>query len=173
MQDENAFEMGSDVCGVLVQYPATDGTIHDYKVNAVLCHRIDCLVVRLVQCPATDGTIHDYKVRWDAVLWRSRLLSRGPSPRYKHRCGSVQLFPSAAHPTPALHALLCRTPPTLPVQSSLPHLQALASKAAAAKVKVVVATDLLALTKLAPPGEWGADIVIGSAQVGRSQLAHG
>lgn len=37
-------------------------------------------------------------------------------------------------------------------------------KAHAAGVKVCVATDLLALTSLAPPGEWGADIVIGSAQ---------
>ncbi|GAB4823399.1 hypothetical protein N2152v2_010445, partial [Parachlorella kessleri] len=70
--DEASFELGKDVCGVLLQYPATDGSIHDYK--------------------------------------------------------------------------------------------SLAQKASDAKVKVVVATDLLALTQLAPPGEWGADIVIGSAQ---------
>ena len=70
--DEAQFELGKDVCGMLLQYPATDGSIHDYA--------------------------------------------------------------------------------------------ALARRAADAKVKVVVATDLLALTKLAPPGEWGADIVIGSAQ---------
>ncbi|KMS95142.1 hypothetical protein BVRB_012000 [Beta vulgaris subsp. vulgaris] len=37
-------------------------------------------------------------------------------------------------------------------------------KAHASGVKVVMATDLLALTVLKPPGELGADIVVGSAQ---------
>lgn len=72
VSDESAFEFGKDVCGILLQYPATDGTIEDYK--------------------------------------------------------------------------------------------AVVAKAHAAGVKVCVATDLLALTMLTPPGEWGADIVIGSAQ---------
>lgn len=44
------------------------------------------------------------------------------------------------------------------------NLQAMVDAAHAAGVKVCVATDLLALTKLTPPGEWGADIVFGSAQ---------
>ena len=40
----------------------------------------------------------------------------------------------------------------------------LAQRARAAGVRVVAATDLLALALLTPPGEWGADIAVGSAQ---------
>ncbi|KAG2495655.1 hypothetical protein HYH03_006255 [Edaphochlamys debaryana] len=70
--DEDKFSYGKDVCGVLVQYPATDGTVADYKAMVAAAHK--------------------------------------------------------------------------------------------AGVKVCVSTDLLALTMLTPPGEWGADIVVGSAQ---------
>ena len=31
--DESKFDMASDVCGILLQYPATDGSIHNYKVG--------------------------------------------------------------------------------------------------------------------------------------------
>lgn len=42
--------------------------------------------------------------------------------------------------------------------------KAFADSAHAAKTLVVACTDLLACTQLTPPGEWGADIAVGSAQ---------
>ena len=43
-------------------------------------------------------------------------------------------------------------------------LHALTERAHGAGVRVVAATDLLALTLLTPPAEWGADVAVGSAQ---------
>lgn len=47
-------------------------------------------------------------------------------------------------------------------QASIPEAAVAAAKQAGALV--IVAADLLALALLSPPGEWGADIVVGSAQ---------
>jgi glycine dehydrogenase len=47
---------------------------------------------------------------------------------------------------------------------ALVDYSAFCEKAHAAGALVTAATDLLALTLLAPPGEWGADIAVGSAQ---------
>ena len=34
--DEKSFTIDKDVSGVLLQYPATDGSVHDYKVSVSL-----------------------------------------------------------------------------------------------------------------------------------------
>src|SRR6185295_10574386 len=46
----------------------------------------------------------------------------------------------------------------------LDDLRELATRCHEHKILVVAATDLLALTLITPPGEWGADIAVGSAQ---------
>ncbi len=47
---------------------------------------------------------------------------------------------------------------------SLRDFEALTADAHAKSALVTVATDLLALTLLKPPGEWGADVAVGSSQ---------
>ena len=58
-------------------------------------------------------------------------------------------------------AVLVQYPAT---DGSIRDYKALAEKAHAANTMVICATDLLALVKLVPPGDWGADIAIGNSQ---------
>ncbi|MCA8922100.1 MAG: aminomethyl-transferring glycine dehydrogenase [Planctomycetes bacterium] len=60
-----------------------------------------------------------------------------------------------------LFAVLVQYPTT---DGKLEDYRALAEQVHAAGAQVVCATDLLALTLLTPPGEWGADVAVGSAQ---------
>lgn len=50
------------------------------------------------------------------------------------------------------------------VNGEVGQWEGVAKKVKAAGAKMVVASDLLALTMLKPPGEWGADIVCGNSQ---------
>ncbi len=49
-------------------------------------------------------------------------------------------------------------------EGNLPDFRTVVERAHAAKGLVTVATDLLALALLTPPGEWGADIAVGNSQ---------
>lgn len=62
---------------------------------------------------------------------------------------------------PACFGVLVQYPHSL---GDIADYRALAEQAHAMGAVVSVATDLLALALLAPPGEWGADIAVGSAQ---------
>jgi glycine dehydrogenase len=63
--------------------------------------------------------------------------------------------------TPRMFGALVQTPDEA---GRVRDLRAFISRAHDAGVLVAVATDLLALTLLTPPGEMGADVVVGSAQ---------
>ena len=67
----------------------------------------------------------------------------------------------AAELTESLAGVLVQYPTT---EGTIHDYAALAQTVHDAGALVVAATDLLALTLLTPPGEWGADIAIGSAQ---------
>ena len=62
---------------------------------------------------------------------------------------------------PGVAGCLVQYPNTL---GALVDHRAVVEQAHAAKGLVTVATDLLALALLAPPGEWGADIAVGNSQ---------
>jgi glycine dehydrogenase len=50
------------------------------------------------------------------------------------------------------------------IDGSVNDLREVMAKAKAAGVKVAVCSDLLALTMITPPGEWGADVCVGNSQ---------
>ncbi len=74
---------------------------------------------------------------------------------------SVVVGPAAAAADADCFAALFQYPG---VNGDVRDYRALADALRARGALVLVATDLLALTLLVPPGEWGADVVVGSSQ---------
>jgi len=75
---------------------------------------------------------------------------------------TVLVQPAAAlAPDAKTCGVLLQYPNTM---GGIADLRAVAERVHAAGALVVAATDLLALTVLAPPGEWGADVAVGCAQ---------
>ncbi len=69
--------------------------------------------------------------------------------------------PAAFDFRPGVIGALLQYPTT---EGTIEDYRALCDRAHAVGALVTVATDLLALTLLAPPGEWGADIAVGNSQ---------
>jgi glycine dehydrogenase len=74
---------------------------------------------------------------------------------------SVVVGPAAAAADADCFAALLQYPG---VNGDVRDYRTLADALRARGALVIVATDLLALTLLVPPGEWGADVVVGSSQ---------
>ncbi|MEK6631539.1 MAG: glycine dehydrogenase (aminomethyl-transferring), partial [Acidobacteriota bacterium] len=73
----------------------------------------------------------------------------------------VLVDPSQTQFDDRMFGMLVQTPDT---NGALLDISDLAQRAHAAGVQLAVATDLLALALMTPPGEMGADVVLGSAQ---------
>jgi glycine dehydrogenase len=72
--------------------------------------------------------------------------------------------PDGAELGPDVFGVLVQYPTTDGIVQDLSGPRGVVERAHAAGALVVVATDLLALTLLTPPGEFGADVVVGNSQ---------
>ena len=82
--------------------------------------------------------------------------------RTRAECAGITLLTGDERgPLPECFGALVQYPDTL---GGIAEHRALAEALHAKEALLAVATDLLALTLLAPPGEWGADVAVGSAQ---------
>ncbi|GAC1515026.1 MAG: aminomethyl-transferring glycine dehydrogenase [Gemmatimonadaceae bacterium] len=84
---------------------------------------------------------------------RTRAAARGMTVRV---CA-----PHDIHASPEIFGVLLQYPAT---DGSVADYRGLCERIKAIGAGVIVATDLLALTMLTPPGEWGADVAVGSSQ---------
>jgi len=135
----------------LTGMPVANASLLDEATAAaeamMMCHRLGSTVQRQVFAVAAD--CHPQTI--EVVQTRAKPLGI-----------EVRVAPPEALPLDnRTLGVLLQYPAT---DGTVGHDADLVQRAHAAGARVVVATDLLALTLLEPPGTWGADVVVGSAQ---------
>jgi glycine dehydrogenase len=136
------------------------------------------MITELTALPVANASMLDEATAAAEAMLLARRASRSPSNRFlvAHDChpqtigvlrtraeplGIELVFGDAPQREDAFFGALLQYPATT---GEVRDLAQLVKDLHAAGALVAVATDLLALTVLAPPGRWGADIALGSAQ---------
>jgi len=146
--DYASFAFDKDVCGALVQYPATDGSAACSSRRPRPPPRRPPL--GLPELGPCAGSGRPWQL-WAARHSQGRGLPHTPPV-------PPPVSPPPVSPPPVALPLACD-----PAGSVLDYT-GFAAQAKEAGAKLAVATDLLGLTVLQPPSLWGADIAVGSAQ---------
>ncbi len=110
---------------------------------------------------------HRRRRRAQHVLRRRATATRRRSTscaRARRRAASTVVVGDASHVRRSAPRCSARSMQYPATDGAVRDYRALAATAHAAGALVIVATDLLALTLLTPPGEWGADIAVGNSQ---------
>jgi len=115
-----------------------------------------CFTIKLRDLKRSFVVASDCHPQTSEVV-RTRARSLGISVVVMDPASLIQSLPSA----PAPFAILLQYPGT---DGSIRDYEALAQRAHAQDTMVIAAADLLGLAILRAPGEWGADLAVGSAQ---------
>lgn len=165
--------------GWYTQYTPYQAEIAQGRLEALL--NFQTMVSDLTALPVANASLLDEATAAAEAMILCRAVSRGKSGRFfaasdchpqtigvlrtRARSLNVELEvgdPAGLDPgSGRFFAILLQYPTT---DGRIPDYAELVGRAQRAGTLVVVATDLLALTLLRPPGEFGADVAIGSTQ---------
>ncbi len=159
-------------------YTPYQAEISQGRMEAIL--NFQTMVCDLTGLPIANASLLDEATAAAEGMTLARRMAAGKSPRFlvDQRCHpqTIEVLATRAEPLGIevvvgdVRALLAagecfgclvQYPTT---DGDVPDWRDLAERVHAAGGLICVATDPLALTLLAPPGEWGADIVVGSTQ---------
>jgi len=166
--------------GWYTQYTPYQAEISQGRLESLL--NFQTMICDLTGLPVSNASLLDEATAAAEAMGMCLSLSRGKKPRFLISASchpqtiavcqtradglgmTVEVLPDseiANRLSKDVGGVLVQYPAT---DGSISDYSALVAAAHGVGAKVCAATDLLALTMLKPPGEWGADIAVGSAQ---------